>query len=272
MLEFELQTRYGTPMAFLTREGRRYHYRETGAGLPVLLLHAFPLTGKSFEPQLSAAPKNVRLLVPDHRGFGQSAPGPFSMEAIAADGLALLDALKIDQAVIGGVSMGGYAAMAMLRLDASRVKGLVLCDTQAGADDDEGKKRREATAQEVERDGLGGFSKAMAQRLLGPGAPDAVRREIEATIRAQEPSAVAAASRALGERSDSRELLARFAGPAMVVVGEHDAITPLDKARQLHELLKGSRLAVIEGAGHLPQLEQPERFNAALWEFVALLG
>jgi len=271
VLEFELQTRYGAPMAYLTREGRRYHYREAGSGLPLVLLHAFPLTGKSFEPQLAAAPKGVRLLVPDHRGFGQSAPGPFSMEAIAADALALLDALEIDQAVIGGVSMGGYAAMALLRLDASRVKGLVLSDTQASADDEEGKKRREATAQEVERDGLSAFSKAMAQRLLGPNASDALRREVESTIRAQEPAAVAAASRALGARSDSRELLGRFAGPSMVVVGEQDSVTPPEKARQMHELLRGSRLVVIEGAGHLPQLEQPERFNAALWEFCALL-
>ena len=167
--------------------------------------------------------------------------------------------------------MGGYAAMALLRLDASRVKGLVLSDTQAGADDEEGRKRREATAEQVEREGLAAFSKSMAERLLAPGAAEAVRREVEAAIRAQEPAAVAAASRALGARSDSRELLGRFAGPAMVVVGEHDAVTPPEKARQMHELLKGSRLVVVEGAGHLPQLEQPERFNAALWEFCGLL-
>ncbi len=259
-------------MPFLNLDGRAYHYREEGTGLPVLLLHAFPLSAKSFAPQLSAAPKGVQLLVPDHRGFGQSAAGPFSIESIAQDALALLDALKIGQAVVGGVSMGGYAAMALLRLDASRVKALVLCDTQATADDDAGRERREATALQVERDGLGGFAKAMAGKLLAPGAAEAVVREVEAMIRSQEPKAVAAASRALGQRADSRELLGRFAGPAMVVVGEHDAITPKPKAVQLHELLKGSRLVTIEGAGHLPQLEQPERFNQALGEFCALLG
>ena len=168
--------------------------------------------------------------------------------------------------------MGGYAAMALLRLDASRVKGLVLCDTQATADDETAKGAREATAQEIEKNGLQAFSIAMAKRLLGPQAGDAVRRDVEAQIRAQDPKVVAACSRALGQRADSRELLGRFAGPAMVVVGEHDAITPPAKARVMHELLKGSRLVTVAGSGHLPQLEKPEEFNRALWEFCALVG
>jgi pimeloyl-ACP methyl ester carboxylesterase len=193
------------------------------------------------------------------------------MESIAQDALALLDALEIPQAVVGGVSMGGYAAMALLRLDASRVKALVLSDTQATADDDAARTNRENTALDVEKNGTSAFSVAMTKKLLGPNANDEVRRDVEATIRAQDPKSVAAGSRALGARADSRELLARFAGPAMVVVGEHDAVTPAAKAAQMHELLKGSRLVTIPGAGHLPQLEQPEAFNRALWEFCGLI-
>src|SRR5437763_548359 len=109
-------------MPNLTLEGRTYHYRDEGSGRAVVLLHPFPLSSKAFAPVLANVPKGTRLLVPDARGFGQSAPGALSMEAIAQDALSLLDALKIDQAVVGGVSMGGYAAMALLRLDASRVK------------------------------------------------------------------------------------------------------------------------------------------------------
>lgn len=258
-------------MPNLTLEGRSYHYREEGSGQPVVLLHPFPLSSKSFARTLATVPKGFRLLVPDARGFGQSAPGPLSMETIAQDALALLDGLKIEQAIIGGVSMGGYAAMALLRLDASRVKGLLLCDTQAGADDEAARAAREATAVEVEQNGLQAFSVAMTKRLLGPGASDEVRREVEATIRAQDPKVVAACARGMAQRADSRELLGRYAGPAMVVVGSDDAITPPAKSQVIHELLKGSRLVTLEGSGHLPQLEKPEEFNRLLWEFCALV-
>ena len=259
-------------MPNLSLKGRSYHYRDEGAGRAVVLLHPFPLSSKAFAPALAGVPKGVRLLVPDARGFGQSASGPLSMEAIAEDALALLDALEIDQAVIGGVSMGGYAAMALLRLDASRVKGLVLCDTQATADDEAARAAREATAVEIENNGLQAFSVAMAKRLLGPAASDEVRRDVEAQIRAQDPKVVAACSRALGQRADSRELLGRYAGPAMVVVGAEDAITPPARAQLMHELLGGSSLVTIAGSGHLPQLEKPEEFGRALWEFCALVG
>ncbi|MFT3842812.1 MAG: alpha/beta fold hydrolase [Myxococcaceae bacterium] len=258
-------------MPNLTLQGRSYHYREEGSGQAVVLLHPFPLSAKAFAPTLASVPKGFRLLVPDARGFGQSAPAPLSMEAIAQDALALLDALEIQQAVIGGVSMGGYAAMALLRLDASRVKALVLSDTQATADDEAARAGRETTALEIEKNGLQAFSVAMAKKLLGPAASDEVRRDVEATIRAQDPKVVAACSRALGQRADSRELLGRFAGPAMVVVGADDAITPPAKAQLMHELLKGSRLVTIDGAGHLPQLEKPEAFNRALWELCGLV-
>ena len=126
-------------MGTVSVEGIPLFFRDVGQGLPVLLLHAFPLTGEAFRPQFdSELSRRYRFIVPDHRGFGQSAlgVGPTTMGRIAEDSLAILDHLKIDGAVVGGVSMGGYAAMALLRADPSRVKGLVLIDTQATADDD----------------------------------------------------------------------------------------------------------------------------------------
>lgn len=256
-------------MPYVTIDGRAYHYRDVGDGAPLLLLHGFPLTGASFWPQLDAPPAGVRLIVPDHRGFGQSAFGPLSMDAIAGDALKLLDLLKVQQASVGGVSMGGYAAMALLRLDPARVTRLVLIDTQCTADDDAGKARRLAVAAETEAKGMEPLVAAMMPKLIAPRAPDEVRRRVEAMMRSVDPKTAAAASRAMGERADSRELLARFAGPALIVVGSEDPITPLAKAKEMAGLLAGSRLVVLEGAGHLANLEQPEPFNAALSEFLA---
>ena len=258
-------------MPYFTIEGRAYHYRDVGRGRPLLLLHGFPLTGASFWPQLDAPPKGTRLIVPDHRGFGQSAPGegPTTMEAIASDALALLDELKISQLAVGGVSMGGYASMALLRLAPARVTRLVLVDTWCGAEDEAGKARREATAQELEAKGMEPLVAAMMPRLLAPEAPDEVRRRVEAMMRAGNPKAAAAAARGMGLRGDQRELLSRFAGPALVVVGSLDPITPPERARQMAGLIQGSRLLELEGAGHLANLERPEAFNAALGEFLA---
>src|SRR5690606_2201841 len=133
-------------MPILDLDSHRLHYLDEGRGLPVLLFHAYPLSAELFRPQIEALKDRFRFLVPDMRGFGQSGPadGPTTMRRMAQDGLALLDALGIERAVVGGVSMGGYVSMALLREDASRVLGLVLSSTQARADTEEARQGREA--------------------------------------------------------------------------------------------------------------------------------
>jgi len=250
-------------------DGRAYAFHEVGEGTPLLLLHGFPLSSESFWPQLEAPPKGFRLIVPDHRGFGASAqgPGPSTMEALASDALALLDALDVSAAVVGGVSMGGYASMALARLDPGRVRGLVLIDTQATADDEAGRARREAVAVDVTQHGVGGLVAGMLPRLLAAGASEAVRTRVEALMLRQAPAAVAAASRGMALRSDSKDLLARFSGPTLVIVGAHDAITPLPKAKEMADLVSGAQLELVAEAGHLSNLEQPGAFKRLLEQF-----
>jgi len=257
----------------VTVDGIPLHYQDVGQGLPVLLFHAFPLNGSAFDKQVRALSSRYRFIVPDIRGFGQSRPGsgPTEMSRIAQDALALLDALKIDSAVVGGVSMGGYAAMALLREDAGRVRGLVLVDTQATADDEAGRARRETSAQEALSQGVEPLVKTLLPRLVHAGPDSRVGREVAVMMRAAAPEAVAAAQRGMGLRPDSKDILARFAGPALVIVGEHDVVTPVEKAKQMAELISGARLEIIPGAGHLPNQEQPERFNEVLDRFLASL-
>lgn len=258
-------------MPTLTIDGVPLYYRDEGRGLPVLLLHAFPLNGDAFAPQLKALAGKYRFIVPDHRGFGRSGlgEGPSTMDRLAHDALALLDHLGVDRAVVGGVSMGGYAALALMRADAGRVAGLVLADTQATADDAAGKERREASAQEALAHGLDPVVKAMLPKLVAAGPDSPVGREVEALMRTASPAGVAAAQRGMALRVDGKDLLARYAGPALVVVGEQDALTPPEKARQLADLVGGARLEVIPGVGHLANLEAPDAFNRVLDDFLA---
>jgi pimeloyl-ACP methyl ester carboxylesterase len=176
--------------------------------------------------------------------------------------------LKLSTAVVGGVSMGGYAAMALLRENPGRVRALVLIDTQATADDQAGKQRREETAQAVLKDGMQVLVDGMLPKLLAPSAEAKVKAAVEAMIRSNSPKGAAAALRGMALRPDSQDILARYAGPALVVVGEQDAITPPEKAQQIASLIKGAKRVKIPGAGHLSNFEAPDAFNRALDEFL----
>ncbi|CAM3426600.1 alpha/beta fold hydrolase [Corallococcus sp. ZKHCc1 1396] len=261
-------------MLTVTVDGIPLHYRDVGQGLPVLLLHAFPLDGSAFDRQVAALSGRYRFLVPDLRGFGQSrmGEGPTQMRRLAQDVLALLDALDIDAAVVGGVSMGGYAAMALLREDAGRVRGLMLVDTQCTADDDAGREKREATARQALSEGTPSIIQGLVPKLVHAGPDSPVGREVMAMGLAASPQALAAAQRGMALRPDSKDILARFAGPTLVVVGEHDAVTPVARAKQMVDLVQGARLEVIANAAHLPNQEQPEAFNAVLDAFLASLS
>jgi pimeloyl-ACP methyl ester carboxylesterase len=255
-------------------DGIPLHYRDVGQGLPVLLMHAFPLDGSAFDRQVSALSGRYRFLVPDLRGFGQSrlGEGPLEMRRLAQDALALLDALNIDTAVVGGVSMGGYATLALLREDPSRVRALVLVDTQCTADDDAGRDKREATARQALSEGTAPIVQGLVPKLVHAGPSSPVGQEVTKLGLSVSPQAIAAAQRGMALRLDSKDLLARYAGPTLVVVGEHDAVTPVAKAKQMADLVKGARLEILPDAAHLPNQEQPEAFNAVLDSFLQSLA
>lgn len=191
------------------------------------------------------------------------------MDDMAEDGLRLLDALKIETAAVGGVSMGGYVAMALTRMNPGRVRGLLLIDTQSTPDDEAARQRREVVAQEVERTGTEALVTSMLPKLFHPSTSLETQERLQKLMRAQSAVGVAAAARGMALRSDSKDVLSRYAGSCSIVVGEQDFITPVSKAELMHQLVGGSTLDIISGAGHLPHLEQPEVFAAAVQRFIA---
>src|SRR5215831_18059574 len=174
--------------------GVRLRFRDLGNGPAVVLLHAFPLEGEQFEPQWSALASRARFIVPDLRGFGGSSvgTGPSEMSAMADDVLGLLDHLGVESAVIGGVSMGGYVSLALLRNDPGRVRALVLADTQTSADDDQARTNRETTARDVLAKGSAALLPSVA-KLLGPEASPELRERVTRWITAGAPEGLAAA-------------------------------------------------------------------------------
>lgn len=256
-------------------DGTTIGYTDTGGdGLPVLLLHAFPLNSGMWEAQVEALGDRFRLIAPDFQGFGGSdAPEDrslYSMDSFADHLAGLLDDLAIDKTVLVGLSMGGYVAFSFLRRHGDRVRALVLADTRAEADPPEGVEKRSGQQKQVESEGTAGLVDALPGALLGAttrdSKPDVVDRSRK--LMDNPPAGFIGALEAMKNRVDSSDDAAKVHVPTLVLVGEEDALTPPDAARRLHELIAGSKLVVIPGAGHLSNLEAPEAFNGALGEFL----
>jgi len=246
--------------------------------LPVMVLvHAFPLAGTMWEPQLRAAPAGWRLLAPDLRGFGGSTDadaGNPSMADYAQDVIDLVRELGLSKVVVAGQSMGGYAAFALLRQAPELIRALVLADTRATADSLEARGNRRSMLALIDREGPSGVAREMPATLLGAGTREQ-RSDLEATVRRiikqQSPSAIRGAVVRMMERPDSTALLPSVAVPCLVIVGEEDVLTPPDVARAMAASIPGATLSVIAGAGHLCSLEQPEAFNTAVEAFLSRL-
>jgi len=248
-------------------------YTDQSRGAPVVLLHAFPQSRAMWAPQVDALSKTHRILAPDFRGFGESdAPlGHYALDQFADDVAGLLDHLAITQAVFVGLSMGGYTLFAFYRKHAARVTGLVLADTKAQADTEEGRAGRFAMAQTAQANGAGAVADIMLPKLLSPVAlqtkPDLVQR-VRATIEQTQVSGIAGALMAMAKRPDSVPLLSQIACPTLVITGELDGPTPPADGKLMAETIPGARLEIIPRAGHLSNLEQPEAFNRALLDFL----
>jgi pimeloyl-ACP methyl ester carboxylesterase len=233
---------------------------------PLVLLHAFPLDSRMFDAVRPAVSARTRLITPDLRGFGAGAPlggrAP-DLTVLADDVLTELDAADVEKAILGGVSMGGYIALNLLRRHPDRVAGLVLADTRSGADDEAALERRRAVAERAD-----GGDIAAGPDAIAPLVADTVSGLIRATLAAiagQVPAAtIAWGQRAMAARPDSTAVRAAATVPVLVVVGEQDAITPPEVARQLAATAPEAELVELAGAGHLAPAEDPDGFADAL--------
>ncbi len=254
------------------------HYVQAGNGTPLLLVHGYPLDHTLWQPQMDGLADVTRVIAPDLRGFGQSdAPkGVYTMEVYADDLRALLGPLQIEQAVVCGLSMGGYIALAFWRKYADRIRGLILVDTRAGTDAPAARQARLDMVEQVKQHGSAPAANAMLPRVLAQSTrqsrPDVVESAHAMMLR-QPPAGIIGAQLGMAERPDSTALLSTITVPTLVIFGAEDVITPAEtEGRSLADAIPGARLVIIPNAGHLSNLEQPDAFNAAVREFLLTLG
>jgi pimeloyl-ACP methyl ester carboxylesterase len=252
--------------------GRTVRYLEAGAGWPVVLLHAFPLSADMWRPQLGKPPEGSRLLAPDLRGFGPRPTEPArTLEEMAELVVEWLNVLEIERAAIGGLSMGGYVTLTLFRIAPERFSAMILANTRAAADSDEGRGARDRMSALVRREGVPAVADQMLPKLLGPSSQQSrpelapmVRRLIEANS----ADAIDGAVQAMKNRPDATALLPGVGRPALVITGDEDALVPAAESAEMDRRLPRSQLVTIPRAGHLSSLEAPDDFNEALGNFL----
>ena len=238
-------------------------YDARGTGPALFLLHPFPTNHRFWDAIAPALAERYRLIIPDLRGHGASAPGsgPVIMEKHAADLEALCRANQTESAIFFGVSIGGYAIFELWRRSRERVRALILCDTRAQADTPEGKTTRLQAAADVETKGPNEYLDGMLLKLVGESTrrnrPDLVRAA-RAMMAEMTVAGIAGTLRGMAERPDSVATLSTIDVPTLILVGEEDTLTPPADAELMQRAIRGSKLARIPSAGHYAPFEQPE--------------
>ncbi len=261
-------------MSLLDIAGNRFHVIHEGDGPPIVFLHGFPLDHTMWNHQRAEFKSGHRVIIPDLRGFGQSkATTQAASLADHADDVAqILDRLHIKEPVtLCGLSMGGYIAFRFLEKYPARIAKLILCDTKSAADSPEAAQNRLTTAEKVLKEGSKVVADAMVPKLFDADMKIRLKpamEEVRQVILASPPETVAAALRAMAARPDSTPQLSGIRVPTLVIVGEHDVITPLDEMKTMSAAIPHAEFVVIPRAGHMSPLEQPAPVNAAIRKFL----
>lgn len=249
-------------------------YLDSCDQVTLLLIHGFPLSSAMWELQIEDLGDMVRVVAPDLRGHGRSAapPPPYDVATLADDCADLLDYLAVPGPVIvGGLSMGGYVAFEFYRRYPERVAGLILAATRAGADTPEGQAGRDKMAALAQEEGVEAVAAAMLPKLLAPATYEEQEDVVEFVQEMMEETAldgVLGALAAMKNRPDSTPTLAQIDVPTLIIHGAEDQLIPLAEAQAMHQAIPGSRLVVIDDAGHMPNLEQPDDFSDAVADFL----
>ena len=242
-----------------------------GDGHPILFIHGFPFDRTMWRP-LMATLTGWRRIAPDLRGLGLSdVPESYSMAEYADDLAALMDALHVPQAVVCGLSMGGYVAFELLRRHSARVRALILTATRAEADDEAGKQRRGDMIALVERQGPAVLAEVLLPQLLAPAnltAMPHVTQHLRTMIAGSPVKGVVGALRAMRDRADATPLLRKIEVPTLVIAGRDDQLFPPAASRQLADAIPGALFTLIPDAGHLCPLEQPVTTTKVIAEFL----
>jgi 3-oxoadipate enol-lactonase len=253
-------------------DGMELGYDEAGSGTPLLFIHGWPHDRTLWAGQMSGLSTQARCLAVDLRGFGDSTvSGPWSIDRFADDLAAFLAARHVDRAVVCGLSMGGYVALAMLRRHRVLVRGLILTSTRATADTPEGREKRARLIEFVRERGVEALADRQLKAMVGATTFESrsdVRESLRRMMAAAPLEGVVGALRAMAERPDSSDLLSTIDMPTLVVGGAEDTFTPPDELKAMAAQIPGCRFELLATSGHACAYERPGAYNHVVAEFL----
>ena len=263
----------------LTIELNNFHlsYDDVGEGsTPIIFLHGYPFDKTMWQGQLEFLKPACRLIAFDIRGFGKSMDekSPLSIDLFADDVIQFMDKSSIEKAIICGLSMGGFIALNAINKFPERFEALVLCDTQCIADTIEVKEKRYKTIDEIEVDGATNFNEGFIKSVFHKNSitnKKELVEELRSVVFSNSKHIITKGLIALAERSETCSTLNEIGIPTLIICGREDVVTPLTQSEMMHEAIKGSILHVIDNAGHVSNLEQPQEFNKHLLDFLTPL-
>jgi 3-oxoadipate enol-lactonase len=252
--------------------GLEIAYDEAGSGVPLLFIHGWPHNRTLWAGQMSGLPTQARCIAPDLRGLGESTvSGPYSIDQYADDLALLMDARGVERAVVCGLSMGGYVALAMLRRHRDRLRGLILTSTRATADTPEAREKRMRLIEFVEGHGVDALAGRQLRAMVGSTTFEhrpAVREALRELMAGAPQAGVIGGLRAMAQREDATDLLPTIDFPTLVVSGAEDSFTPPEELRAMAARIPRSRFELLAGGGHVCPYERPGAFNHVVGEFL----
>ena len=238
-------------------------YERRGKGMPLVLIHGYPLDHSIWNETISQLENDFDLILPDVRGFGESSTvdAPYTLSDIANDLAALLDSLGVERTTLAGHYMGGYIALAFAKAFPERVTGLALVSLQTASDTPERKEGRYNTGADVSQKGVQIVADGMTDKLT---PNQSVRDVIRPLIAKQSVAGVTGALKAMAEREDLTSFLASFGQPLVLIHGDADELIPVERAREIKSLVPSAHLVELRGGGHMPMMEMPVETATAL--------
>lgn len=261
----------------ITVNNLRLSYRDVGVGsVPIIFLHGFPFDKTMWQPQLDFFKASHRLISFDLRGFGKSTDeqSSLSINGFVDDLIQFMDVLNIDTAILCGLSMGGYIALQAMKRFPKRFKALILCDTQCIADTQEGREKRYKAMAAFEVDGVKNFNEGFVKNIFHKDSlvhKKELVKQVRKVVFSNSKQILTQGMLALAERSETCATLKEISVPTLIICGREDIVTPLAQSESMQTSIKGSILRVIDDAGHVSNLEQPEVFNKHLQDFLTTL-
>jgi pimeloyl-ACP methyl ester carboxylesterase len=248
---------------------------ESGEGnqQAIVFIHAFPLCNRMWDKQVEAFKQNYRIIAYDLRTFGYSEPGDghFMIDHHVSDLISITDSLGLGKPIICGLSMGGYIALRALEMHQNKFKAAILCDTKAESDNNPTKIKRAEQMQQIRSGARDQFTENFIKAALTEANFTEKTELVEflkTMIGWQKNEAITGALMTLAARTDTTESLEKFDLPMLIIVGKDDKLTPQEFSKIIYGKTKNSDLKIISNSGHLPNLENPEEFNAAISEFL----